>query len=157
MTLAKGLGGGIPIGAAIAIGPAADLLGPGQHGSTYGGNPVAAAAALAVLDTVERDGLLAHARASATALCAACARSGPPARRRDAGASARCWAIVLTEPVAGTVAAAALDAGFIVNAVAPDAVRARAAAGADAGPGRRVHRRAAGDCSTASPRPGSAA
>ena len=58
VTLAKGLGGGIPIGACIGFGAAADLLQPGNHGSTFGGNPVACAAALAVLDTIERDGLL---------------------------------------------------------------------------------------------------
>jgi acetylornithine aminotransferase len=62
VTLAKGLGGGIPIGAVIATGPAARLLGPGSHGTTFGGNPVACAAALAVLHVVRRDGLLAHVR-----------------------------------------------------------------------------------------------
>ena len=54
MTLAKGLGGGLPIGACIAIGPAAALFAPGSHGSTFGGNPVSCAAALAVLDAIER-------------------------------------------------------------------------------------------------------
>ncbi|WP_069466798.1 acetylornithine transaminase, partial [Actinacidiphila rubida] len=58
ITLAKGLGGGLPIGAALAFGPAADLLTPGAHGTTFGGNPVACAAALAVLDTIAADGLL---------------------------------------------------------------------------------------------------
>ena len=61
VTLAKGLGGGLPIGACVAFGPAAELLGPGSHGSTFGGNPVCAAAALAVLDTIEAEGLVAHA------------------------------------------------------------------------------------------------
>ena len=60
ITLAKGLGGGLPIGAAIGIGDAALLLQPGQHGSTFAGNPVCAAAALAVLDTIQNDGLLDH-------------------------------------------------------------------------------------------------
>jgi len=122
VTLAKGLGGGIPIGAAVAIGPAADLLGPGQHGSTYGGNPVASAAALAVLDTVERDGLLAHAQVLGSRLRGGVLGLGHPlvAEVRGVGALR---AIGLVDPVAGAVAAAALDAGFIVNAVAPDAVR----------------------------------
>lgn len=56
VTLAKGLGGGLPIGATVAFGPAAALLGPGQHGSTFGGNPVACAAGLAVLETIEKQG-----------------------------------------------------------------------------------------------------
>src|SRR5690606_4524837 len=58
VTLAKGLAGGVPIGACIATGGAGKLFDPGNHGTTFGGNPLAAAAALAVLDTVERDGLL---------------------------------------------------------------------------------------------------
>ena len=63
VTLAKGLGGGIPIGACIGLGEAGQLLGPGSHGTTFGGNPVACAAALAVLDTIEADGLLGAASA----------------------------------------------------------------------------------------------
>ena len=67
VTLAKGLGGGIPIGACLGLGAAGDLLQPGHHGTTFGGNPVACAAALAVLDTIEDEGLLARAtRARAT-------------------------------------------------------------------------------------------
>ena len=63
ITVAKGLGNGFPIGACIAAGRAASLLGPGSHGSTFGGNPVAAIAGLAVIAVIERDGLLAHATA----------------------------------------------------------------------------------------------
>ncbi|MGH3371156.1 MAG: acetylornithine transaminase, partial [Nocardioidaceae bacterium] len=62
VTLAKGLAGGIPIGACLAVGEHGHLLQPGNHGTTFGGNPVAAAAALAVIDTIENDGLLAHVR-----------------------------------------------------------------------------------------------
>ena len=58
LTLAKGLGGGLPIGACLGIGAAGELFAPGDHGSTFGGNPVSAAAALAVLATIEADGLL---------------------------------------------------------------------------------------------------
>ena len=61
VTLAKGLAGGIPIGAMVAVGESGALLGPGNHGTTFGGNPVAAAAALAVIETIEKDGLLDNA------------------------------------------------------------------------------------------------
>ncbi len=61
MTLAKGLGNGVPIGACLARGPAAELFGPGSHGSTFGGNPLACRAALAVLETLQSEGLPARA------------------------------------------------------------------------------------------------
>lgn len=61
MTLAKGLGSGVPIGACLAYGPAAEIFTPGKHGSTFGGNPLACAAALATLDVIEKDALGAHA------------------------------------------------------------------------------------------------
>jgi acetylornithine aminotransferase len=61
MTLAKGLGNGVPIGACLAKGRAADVLGPGTHGSTFGGNPLACRAALAVLETLDRDDLVENA------------------------------------------------------------------------------------------------
>lgn len=60
-TLAKGLGSGVPIGACMASGKAAGLFGPGNHGSTFGGNPLACTAALTTIDTIERDGLMANA------------------------------------------------------------------------------------------------
>ena len=63
LTLAKGLGGGLPIGACIGLGAAGTALRKGDHGSTFGGNPVACAAALAVLATIESEGLLARAAA----------------------------------------------------------------------------------------------
>lgn len=130
VTLAKALGGGVPVGAAVAVTDrAGSLLGAGQHGTTYGGNPLATAAGLAVLHVVERDGLAARARSIGDQLQAAVdALVGQPEERRPPllvglrGVGAL-QALVLDAPASKDVAAAALEAGFIVNAVAPDAVR----------------------------------
>jgi acetylornithine/N-succinyldiaminopimelate aminotransferase len=123
LTLAKGLGGGIPIGAVVTLGGRASaLLGAGQHGSTFGGNPVAAAAALATLDVIERDGLLANARDVGARLAAGAPAVGAPAVTGVRGAGLL-LGIELAEPVAAEVAAAALDAGFVVNAVTADTIR----------------------------------
>lgn len=122
VTLAKGLGGGLPIGACVAFGPAGELLTAGQHGSTFGGNPVSAAAALAVLDTIERDGLLESVRTVGERLAAGLAAIDSPLVRGVRGSGL--WrALVLTRPVAAQVEAAARAAGVLVNAVQPDAVR----------------------------------
>ncbi|HYJ76770.1 MAG TPA: acetylornithine transaminase [Kineosporiaceae bacterium] len=123
VTLAKGLGGGIPVGALVAFGEGpATLLGPGQHGTTFGGNPVAAAAGLATLHVIERDGLLENAAAVGRAL-----REGVLAHHHPLVAGVRgeglLLAVQLTRPVAVRVQALLLDAGFVVNAVAPDALR----------------------------------
>jgi acetylornithine aminotransferase len=122
LTLAKGLGGGLPIGACIGLGAAGTALGKGDHGSTFGGNPVACAAALAVLDTIEADGLLAHAAATGERLAGGLAQTSHPLL---AGVRGRgLWlAAVLTRPAAAEVEAASRRAGFLVNAVAPDAIR----------------------------------
>jgi acetylornithine/N-succinyldiaminopimelate aminotransferase len=122
LTLAKGLGGGLPIGACIGIGRYGSVFGQGDHGSTFGGNPVAAAAALAVLDTIEREGLLANAAAVGSELRAAIHELGHP---RLAGIRGRgLWlGIKLTAPVAGAVERVARDRGFLVNAVGPDVIR----------------------------------
>ena len=122
LTLAKGLGGGLPIGACIGFGPAGAALRKGDHGSTFGGNPVACAAALAVLDTIESSGLLAHAAAMGERLAAGLAAIDHPLL---AGARGRgLWlAALLTQPAAGAVEAACREAGFLVNAVQPDAIR----------------------------------
>ncbi|NJQ07542.1 acetylornithine transaminase [Streptomyces lonarensis] len=122
ITLAKGLGGGMPIGATLAFGPAAALLGAGQHGSTFGGNPVSCAAALAVLDTIENEGLLAHVRETGERLRSAVGKLAHPLVHHVRGAGLL-LGIVLTEPVAPRVQQAAQDAGFLVNAVAPDVIR----------------------------------
>jgi acetylornithine/N-succinyldiaminopimelate aminotransferase len=122
ITLAKGLGGGLPIGACVGLGRCGEGLGKGEHGSTFGGNPVACAAALAVLDTIERDGLLANAAEVGARLAAAIEAAAHPL---VAGVRGRgLWlAIALGSPVAPAVEAAARKAGFLVNAVQPDAVR----------------------------------
>ncbi len=91
LTLAKGLGGGLPIGACIGLGECGTALDKGDHGSTFGGNPVACAAALAVLDTIEADGLLDHAARLGAQLADGIAAVHAPAARRGArpGALAR--------------------------------------------------------------------
>jgi len=122
VTLAKGLGGGIPIGAVVAFGAAATLLGPGQHGSTFGGNPVASAAALATLHVIERDGLLDNAVAVGARLRAGMLEEGAPLVTGVSGEGL--WmGVHLAEPVAAQLTSLALAHGFIVNAVAPDVVR----------------------------------
>jgi acetylornithine/N-succinyldiaminopimelate aminotransferase len=122
ITLAKGLGGGLPIGACIGIGPAGFALGRGEHGSTFGGNPVACAAALAVLDTIERDDLLENVTRVGAVLSAGITAVDHPLLAGVRGSGL--WlAIGLTAPVAGLVEAAARQAGFLVNAVQPDAIR----------------------------------
>jgi acetylornithine/N-succinyldiaminopimelate aminotransferase len=122
LTLAKGLGGGLPIGACIGIGRFGSVLGKGDHGSTFGGNPVACAAALAVLDTIERDGLLAHATEVGGHLAAGIEAIGHPLVTGVRGSGL--WlAIVLAGPAGTAVAATAQRNGFLVNAVQPDAVR----------------------------------
>ncbi|MBD0734809.1 acetylornithine aminotransferase [Streptomyces sp. CBMA29] len=122
VTLAKGLGGGLPIGAALAFGPAADLMTPGAHGTTFGGNPVACAAALAVLDTIAADGLLDHVKRQGEKL-----RQGVEALRHPlvdhVRGSGLLLGIVLTEPLSAQIQKAAQDAGFLVNAAVPDTVR----------------------------------
>ncbi|MER8100299.1 acetylornithine transaminase [Kitasatospora sp. NPDC094016] len=122
VTLAKALGGGLPMGAVLAFGEAADLLTPGQHGTTFGGNPVAAAAGLAVLDTIESEGLLEHVRKLGERLRQGVEAIGDPLVSHVRGAGLL-LGIVLTEPVSVRVQAAAQEAGFLLNAAVPDAVR----------------------------------
>ncbi|MBB1260426.1 acetylornithine transaminase [Streptomyces sp. OF8] len=122
ITLAKGLGGGMPIGAVLAFGEAAELLTPGQHGSTFGGNPVSCAAALAVLDTLAAEDLPARALAVGERMRERVWALGHPLIDQVRGAGLL-LGIVLTEPVAPQVQKAAQDAGFLVNAVKPDVIR----------------------------------
>ncbi len=122
ITLAKGLGGGLPIGACIGIGGCGSALGKGDHGSTFGGNPVACAAALAVLDTIESEGLLKNVTEVGDRLAAAIEATGHPLVTGVRGSGL--WrAITLAAPAAAAVEAAAGRAGFLVNAVQPDAIR----------------------------------
>ncbi|MEU5428079.1 acetylornithine transaminase [Streptomyces olivoreticuli] len=122
ITLAKGLGGGLPIGATLAFGPAADLLTPGQHGSTFGGNPVACAAALAVLDTLETEGILDRVKRTGERLRDGITALAHPLVDQVRG-SGLLLGIVLSEPLAPKVQQAAQDTGLLVNAVAPHVVR----------------------------------
>ncbi|MHA0287241.1 acetylornithine transaminase [Mycobacterium sp. C3-094] len=122
VTLAKGLGGGLPIGACLAIGPAAELLTPGLHGSTFGGNPVCTAAALAVLKVLADDGLIEHADVLGKTISHGIEALGHPLVDHVRGRGLL-RGIVLTADVAKPVEAAARDAGFLVNAAAPQIIR----------------------------------
>lgn len=123
VTLAKGLGAGFPVGAVIAYGERAGLLlGAGQHGTTFGGNPVASAAALATIHVIERDGLLSRTRELGDWLLRSVGSLTHPLLAGARG-EGLLLAITLTAPVAPAVAAAALAAGYIVNPVAPEAIR----------------------------------
>ncbi|MDW4906860.1 acetylornithine transaminase [Streptomyces sp. ADMS] len=126
VTLAKGLGGGLPLGATVAFGRAADLLRPGQHGTTFGGNPIACAAGLAVLETIQAEGLLENVKRQSEKLRVGIegtdGSSCHPLIDHVRGAGLL-LGIVLKEPLAPQVQQAAQDAGFLVNAPAPDVVR----------------------------------
>ena len=122
ITVAKGLGNGFPIGACIASGQSSRLLGPGSHGSTFGGNPVAAIAGLAVIAVIERDGLLEHAKALGDHVSAAITKLR---HRLITGVRGRglLQAVILDKPVALAVVDAALEAGFVINAPRPEVLR----------------------------------
>jgi acetylornithine/N-succinyldiaminopimelate aminotransferase len=122
VTLAKGLGGGLPIGACLAIGAAADLLTPGLHGSTFGGNPVCAAAALAVLKVLADEDLITRADVLGKTLSHNIEALGHPLVDHVRG-QGLLRGIVLTAPRGNAVEVAARDAGFLVNAAAPDVIR----------------------------------
>jgi acetylornithine aminotransferase len=122
VTLAKGLAGGMPMGACIGIGAAAELLEPGHHGTTFGGNPVCAAAALAVLRTIESDGLLAQVDRVGKEITAGVDALSHPLVSSVAGAGLLIG-IGLTAPASTAVATAARDAGILVNNAVPGRVR----------------------------------
>jgi acetylornithine aminotransferase len=120
VTVAKGLGGGFPIGACIGVGAAGELLQPGNHGTTFGGNPVACAAALAVIDTIETEGLLEHVTVLGQKL-----RDGLAADPRvtEVRGEGLLIGLDLSSDSSAEVFAAALAAGFIVNNPTPKRIR----------------------------------
>ena len=122
ITLAKGLGGGLPIGACLGIGAAGELLTAGQHGTTFGGNPVACAAALAVLDTMESEDLIAHVDRLGRLLAAEIECLDHPLVDHVRGRGLL-LGVVLTASRAKEVEAAARAAGFLVGAAGPDVIR----------------------------------
>jgi acetylornithine/N-succinyldiaminopimelate aminotransferase len=122
VTLAKGLGGGLPLGAMIAFDDAATLLGPGMHASTFGGNPVCCAAALAVLDTIENEHLLDHVKQLSERIRRGVEALAHPLIREVRGAGLL-LGIVLHGPAAGALAAVLRDAGFLAQAAQPDVLR----------------------------------
>jgi acetylornithine/N-succinyldiaminopimelate aminotransferase len=118
MTLAKGLGGGLPIGACLAA-PRADVFEPGDHGSTFGGNPLVCSAALAVLSVIERDGLVGHAAEMGDALHDALLDLGA----KEVRGVGLMQAFEFGEPRAKAFQQSCLEAGLIVNAVDDHSVR----------------------------------
>jgi acetylornithine/N-succinyldiaminopimelate aminotransferase len=122
VTLAKSLGGGLPMGALLAFGDAAELLTAGSHGSTFGGNPIAAAAALAVIDTIREEGLLERAKELEHRFRSTIEGLGHPAVSGVRGSGAL-LGVVLTAPAAAALEASLRSAGFLTNAVAPDVLR----------------------------------
>jgi acetylornithine aminotransferase len=125
VTLAKGLGGGLPIGACLVFTDQRELAGllpPGSHGSTFGGNPVSCAAALAVLRTIAAEGLLDHVKRTGERLRHAIEALGHPLVSEVRGAGLL-LGVALTAPVAGAAATALRTAGFLVNPVQPDVLR----------------------------------
>ncbi|MXG90768.1 acetylornithine transaminase [Nocardioides flavescens] len=120
VTVAKGLGGGFPIGACLALGHAGELLQPGNHGTTFGGNPVACAAALAVVATLEADEVLEHVTVLGQKL-----RDGLAADPRvtEVRGEGLLIGLTLSEDSAAEVFASAMAAGFIVNNPTADRIR----------------------------------
>ncbi len=120
LLLAKGLGGGFPIGAMIAFGDYQDLMTKGLHGTTYGGNAVACAAALAVLDTVEREGLMPRAKHIEAEFNSHISTAPGVDQVRGAGAMI---GVVLKHENAAEVETRARELGLIINAPSPNVLR----------------------------------
>jgi acetylornithine/N-succinyldiaminopimelate aminotransferase len=122
VALAKGIGGGFPIGALVAFGAARDVLKPGDHGTTFGGNPLATATANAVLGEIERADLVGNARRMGERIRSGLATLGSTAVT-DVSGRGLLIGIGLAGPWAGAVATEALARGLIVNAAAEDRIR----------------------------------
>ncbi|WP_010205230.1 acetylornithine transaminase [Salinibacterium sp. PAMC 21357] len=122
ITLAKGMGGGVPIGALVTFGAASALLQPGQHGTTFGGNPLVCAVSNAVLAQIEADDLVANAAARGAELRTALARIDSPLIVELRGRGLLIG-IGLAEPVAQQIVAVALEHGLIINAPDKSTVR----------------------------------
>jgi acetylornithine/N-succinyldiaminopimelate aminotransferase len=118
MTLAKGLGGGIPIGACLAS-PRADVLEPGDHGSTFGGNPLACTVALSVLAVIERDGLVGHAAEMGELLNGVLQGLGA----KEVRGLGLMQAAEFAEPHAKAFQQSCLEAGLVINAVDENSIR----------------------------------
>ncbi|MFJ2533325.1 acetylornithine transaminase [Microbacterium maritypicum] len=122
ITLAKGIGGGFPIGALVTFGAASALFTPGSHGSTFGGNPLATAVADAVLAEIESAGLVENAAKRGVELHDMILGIDSPLIEGVRGRGLLVG-VALTAPVAGAVVAAAQERGLIVNAANPETVR----------------------------------
>jgi acetylornithine aminotransferase len=122
IAVAKGIGGGVPIGALVTFGWASDLFTAGQHGSTFGGNPLATAAANAVLGEIENAGLVENSARRGDELRAAITAIGSPLVKELRGAGLLIG-VGLTEPVAAAVSAKALELGLIINAANDTSIR----------------------------------
>lgn len=122
ITLAKGLGGGLPLGACIGIGAAAELFQPGQHGTTFGGNPVCCAAALAVLRTISEENLLEHVTVTGKELVSGIEALNHQMITEVRGAGLLVG-IQLREPIAADLAVTAQNEGYLINPVKPDVIR----------------------------------
>lgn len=122
LTLAKGLAGGLPIGACLAFGRAGQLFGPGTHGSTFGGNPVSAAAALAVIGTIAHEGLLDHVKRIGERLRDGIQALHHPLITEVRGAGLL-LGVELRAPVTRALCIALRQAGYLVNAASPTVIR----------------------------------
>lgn len=120
ITLAKGLGGGLPLGAMIALGPASKLFAAGDHGSTFGGNPVATAAALAVISSIEKEKILSHVDEVGDFLLAELALVPGVTEVRGAGLLI---GLTLEQPVAKTLTKKCQEMGALINAPGDSTIR----------------------------------